>query len=235
MKRLIKNLLKLFALDIHRIPPWETNRFLWLKDYNIKTILDIGAHVGNFALEINGFLPNALIYSFEPLKNSYNILLKNTHMFNNIRAFNVALGDYNGDSVINRHDFSPASSLLKASNISKEAYPRIGDSIREEIQIKRLDDFINSYHIEIEPEILVKMDVQGFEDKVIRGGNNIISKSRVILTEVEFQELYDGQLLFSDINAQLISLGFEFKGVIETSLHPKTGMPLFADAIFIKR
>lgn len=235
MKRLIKNLLQLFNLDIRRISPSEKNRFLWLKNYNIKTIFDIGAHVGNFALDINSFLPDAIIYSFEPLKFSYDLLLRNTTNLNKIRAFNVALGDYNGISIINRQDFLPASSLLKASNISKDAYPYIGDSISEEIEIRRLDDFINSYHIIIEPEILIKMDVQGFEDKVIQGGNEIINKSKVIITEVEFQELYEGQVLFGDINAQLNFLGFEFKGVIETSLHPTNGMPLFADAVFIKR
>lgn len=43
-----------------------------------------------------------------------------------------------------------------------------------------------------------------------------------------------GNLSFDDIYNVFRKLGFQCKGVFDTNFHPKTGMPLFADAIFVK-
>lgn len=235
MKRLIKGLLKLFNINVCKVPSWEKNKFVWLKDQNIRTIFDIGAHVGEYALELNQYLPQAMIYAFEPLSSAYPILLKNTAPIQRFKAFNIALGDYKGAGKIHRHEFSPASSILKVSDTSIEAYPYIGNSVVEEIAIDKLDDFILANNLCIEPEILIKMDVQGFEDKVIAGGLEIIKKSKIIIIEVEFQEMYDEQALFDDTYIRLRELGLRFKGIINTVLHPDSGIPLYADAVFTRK
>lgn len=43
------------------------NKHLWLTNLNINTVVDIGAHEGEFAAKIRGILPTASILSFEPL------------------------------------------------------------------------------------------------------------------------------------------------------------------------
>jgi FkbM family methyltransferase len=233
-KKLIKNGLELFGLELRRIPRCEINKYAWLQNLNIKTILDIGANTGQFALEINKYLPDATIFSFEPLRNEYDQLIKRTLNIKRFKAINIALGDINGKTIIHRHIFSPASSLLKVSNVSMEAYPYIGNSNNEEIEIMRLDDFIASDKYLLEPEILIKMDVQGFEDKVIKGGENTFILAKVIISEISFQELYEGQECFDGIYNQLINLGFSIKGIIGPGLNPNNGLPLYADAIFVK-
>lgn len=234
LKKLIKTILNIFGLDLRRIPKCEINKYVWLQELNIKTILDIGANVGQFALEINKYLPNANIYSFEPLMKEYDQLIKNTRRIRQFIAFNIALGDINDKHIIHSHNFSPASSLLKVSNISIAAYPYIGKSMEEVIEVKRLDDFIDSQNIILEPEILIKIDVQGYEDRVIRGGENIFKLAKVIISEISFQELYEGQQCFDGIYNQLINLGFSLKGIVGPGLNPNTGLPLYADAIFMK-
>jgi hypothetical protein len=87
--------------------------------------------------------------------------------------------------------------------------------------------------LEEEPNLLVKLDVQGLEDKVIAGGNTTISQAACVLTEVSFQVLYDGQPLFDDIHCSLQQMGFEYAGNWDQLLDPKDGKPLQADAIFI--
>jgi FkbM family methyltransferase len=153
----------------------------------------------------------------------------------NIKTFNIALGDFNGKSKINKYEFHAASSLLRASQLSRNSYPYIGSSLEEEITVERLDDFIIEQQIKLQHNILIKMDVQGFEDKVIKGGCRTIAQSKIIITEVEFHELYEGQVLFDGIYDQLGKLGFSFKGIISTSLNPNDGLPLFADAVFIRQ
>jgi FkbM family methyltransferase len=233
-KKLINNCLNLFGLELRRIPRSEINKYLWLQRLNIQTILDIGANTGQFALEINKYLPDAIIFSFEPLRKEYDQLIKNTKKIRRSKAFNIALGDTNGKTIIHRHNFSPASSLLKVSNMSMEAYPYLGRSNEEVIEIKRLDDFIVSDEYFLEPEILIKMDVQGFEDRVIKGGEKTFKLAKVIISEISFQELYEGQQFFDGIYNQVINLGFYLKGIVGPELNPNDGLPLYADAIFVK-
>jgi FkbM family methyltransferase len=54
----------------------------------------------------------------------------------------------------------------------------------------------------------LKVDVQGAELDVLRGAEHLLASMRVIEAEVEFQELYEGQPLFNDVNAFLRDHGF---------------------------
>lgn len=233
IKRIAKSAFRVANIDIHRIPEYEKNKFVWLIALNINTVLDIGANIGQFALEISKFLPNANICSFEPLRDVFAELIKNTRNIKNFRAFNFAIGDLNGTANIKRNKFSPSSSLLGMAELHKEAFPFTQDIYEEEIMIKRLDYAIKE-DIELVQNILIKLDVQGYEDKVIVGGKETFAKAKVVIAEVSYYELYKGQVLFDGFYDELRKIGFKYKGNINNSFHPRKGLPLFADAVFIK-
>lgn len=229
--KLIRKPLNLVGIDIKKYRP-AIDHLKWLGKYDIKTILDIGAHTGQFAKEIREKLPQSKIYSFEPLKDCYQKLLQNMSEDKNFKAYNFALGDKESKQEINRSVSSPSSSLLPMGNLHEEMYPHTKGGSKEEIEVKRLDDvFKNS---DLEKEILVKIDVQGYEDKVIDGGINIISQAKIALLEVSFQELYKGQALFGEIYDIMKKLGFRYQGRIQQRINPKTGEVLYEDSIFIK-
>ena len=46
----------------------------WIKQAGIKTVLDVGAHAGEFASAVRAVLPDARIYAFEPLPDCYDKL-----------------------------------------------------------------------------------------------------------------------------------------------------------------
>ena len=54
----------------------------------------------------------------------------------------------------------------------------------------------------------LKVDVQGAELDVLRGAEQQLSSVRVLEAEVEFQELYEGQPLFTDVEGFLRDQGF---------------------------
>jgi FkbM family methyltransferase len=54
----------------------------------------------------------------------------------------------------------------------------------------------------------LKVDVQGAELDVLRGAEHQLGSVRVIEAEVEFQELYEGQPLFNDVDRFLRDRGF---------------------------
>lgn len=229
--KLARKPLNLIGIDIKKYRP-AVDHLKWLEKYNIKTAIDIGAHTGQFAKEIRGKLPQAKIYSFEPLKDCYQELLQNMSGDKNFEAYNFALGDRESKQEINRSTSSPSSSLLPMENLHEEMYPHTKGGSKEEIEVKRLDDVFKNYNLE--KEILVKIDVQGYEDKVIDGGINIISQTKIALLEVSFQELYKGQALFGEIYDIMKKMGFRYQGRIQQRINPETGEVLYEDSIFIK-
>jgi FkbM family methyltransferase len=56
------------------------------------TILDIGGNIGAFAIWANKKWSNAKIYSYEPIKNNFNLLKENTKDIDSVMAMNLAVG-----------------------------------------------------------------------------------------------------------------------------------------------
>jgi len=201
----------------------------WLKELRIKTVLDIGANTGQFATKIRAILPETFIYSFEPLRDAHALLLSELGADPAFKAFNFALGDESATTTINRSRSSASSSLLRMLGLHTAAWPYTAEAGTEEIELRRLD----SVDLLIAPRLLVKIDVQGFEDKVIVGGRNTIGAAACVVTEVSFQRLYEAQPLFDDIYRMLRDMGFEYRGNWEQLPDPRDGKLLQADAIFV--
>jgi len=58
------------------------------------------------------------------------------------------------------------------------------------------------------------LDMQGYELNALMAAPGILSTVRVIVTEVEFVEAYEGQYLFDDIKLFLENRGFKFLGLV---------------------
>ena len=84
------------------------------------------------------------------------------------------------------------------------------------------------------PPILLKIDVQGYEDQVILGATRIMQQVDSIMIEMSFQPLYQGQPLFDEIYQLLISKGFTFAGNMDGLFSPLDGSILQSDGIFIR-
>ena len=172
-------------------------KFTWLKNLNIGTIFDIRANTGQFATMLNEVLPNASMYLFEPLRDCYDKLRLNMKKHPKSRAFNVALGDKDCETEIYRSKHSPSSSILPMKDLHKQVIPQSHLDTIERIKVRRLDGI--THDLDCKENILIKVDVQGYEDKVIFGGEKIISKAKVLIIETSFQSLYEGQPLFDSI------------------------------------
>lgn len=238
LKTLIKNYLRPLGIELRRIPTQkeiyeqERQKALWLSNMNIHTIIDIGANDGHFANKIHKILPNAQLYSFEPLKDCYEKLLNKFAEVKTFKAFNLALGNKEEKVEIHRSEYSPSSSLLPMTELHKTSFPFTKNKIIEEVYVVKLDDIVSQ--LQLQSKLLIKLDVQGFEDKVIEGGLNTFKQADVVLTELSVEELYQGQKLFDDIYQMLKSLGFEYRGNYEQLYHPEDGRVLQMDGIFIK-
>jgi FkbM family methyltransferase len=225
----IKKLLRTRGYDIIRYYSYPDS---YLKPLGIRTILDIGANTGEFSKEMRSLFPDAHIYAFEPLKDCYTHMKERMQGDTKFTPFNMALGDTNEESVIQRSSFHPSSSLLPMADVHKKLYPKSKDSTEEKILIRRLDDVLKDE--EFAAPIFIKMDVQGFEGNVIRGGPTVIQRASILQVETSFVPLYEGQPLFGDIHDQLRALGFSYQGPAASHRDPTTGRFIYQDAIFSK-
>jgi FkbM family methyltransferase len=226
MIKFVQDILYKMGLIVKLVRP-ENN--LWLQTRNIKNVLDIGANTGQFASRINEILPNVNIISFEPIKKCYEELLINSKDLK-IKAFNFALGEVEEEQEINISAHSPSSSLLPMADLHKEVFAGTNFVEKEKISIKKLDDIFPE-HI-LEGKFMVKIDVQGFEDRVIKGGLETLKKADLILIETSFEELYKDQLLFDGIYQLLVGIGFTFKGNLTQAINKKDGRILYAESLF---
>ncbi len=227
----LRKLIQKTGFDLRRYRPEPDRSILWQK-LDIHTVIDIGANTGQFATEIRGVLPTAWIYSFEPLESCFDTLEQSFKEDSKFKAFNYALGTKEEVMEMNRSEYAPSSSILPMSDNHKKLFPHTTEHTLEQIHIKILDEVAKS--IQFEKEIMIKVDVQGFEDKVIEGGLDTFGKARVVLIENSFIELYKGQPLFDNIYQKLKSLGFSYRGSTQQKLDKNTGEIISEDSLFIK-
>jgi FkbM family methyltransferase len=235
---MIQNIVRKFGYEINNFENQEkrkADKWTWLQSLDIETVIDIGANIGQFAEFIIDIFPNARLFAFEPLESEYSKLIFNLGSNPRFEAFNIGLGDMNGSTDFFISSASPSSSLLQMENTQKKLYPETAEQTKCIIKISRLDDFIEKSNLQIKPNLLIKMDVQGAENKVIKGGKGAFRNAKIVLSEVNYFSFYKGQPLFKDIIDILSDLDFVYCGVSEQVNNKKDNLPLFADAFFVKQ
>ena len=224
---------KLFSnrVLLHEMPRLTPQR-IWFQRAGIQTVLDVGSFIGSFAYAIRHILPSASIYSFEPLEENYTELVKNLSPFGLFQAFNTAVGDHQGELEFYRSDFSPSSSAMKMAELHRETYPQSAYNTMLKVPVTTLDDMLGE--IQLVPPVFLKIDVQGYEDAVLKGAKKTLALVDFIEIEVSFRPLYEGQLLFDGIYKILKDAGFLFSGNLDSMLSPLDGSILQSDALFIR-
>ncbi len=203
----------------------------WLQTLNIATVIDVGASVGDFAFTIRPLLPQAQIYSFEPLPDCYAAILQHMRGAAKFQAFNLALGDQSGELMFYRSSHAPSSSFLPMAQAHKGAFPTAAVSQPVIVKVERLDTVVEQ--LAIADPLLVKLDVQGYEGYVLAGGEQTIRRAALVIVETSFQPLYEGQPLFGDVYRILTGWGFTYAGALAQLQHPESGRTIQEDSLFL--
>jgi len=196
------------------------------------TVLDIGGSHGQFVKEAVRHFPGARIYSFEPIPECYRELLALCELVPDLHPINLALGDRDGEVDLWLSAFRDSSSLHEMLPTHVAAWPHTKIESKISVQVARLDAIAPT--LELKKPIFAKLDVQGHELAVIRGGRATLSLCERVMLECNFAPLYQGQPSFNQLYDELHSLGFLFDGFISPLRHPKTLEQFSADAVFYK-
>lgn len=207
----------------------------WLYDLrrfggpSIGPILDVGANVGQTAWGLTRYFPSDPIYCFEPVSSSFAELER--RYGDKVTCIQSALGSEPGSAEI---------MICHNSELNTMAAPgsnaRTGAIGRETIQLDTLDAFVERSGLDRVG--LLKMDVQGWELEVLRGGANTIKdrKVRFIFTEVGFSNEPGSKdmLPLGEIQDHLFSNGYLFAGLYDQfRWGPKKQYVGFANALFV--
>lgn len=169
-------------------------------------IIDIGAHDGSaFALPF-AQNENNIVYAIEPIPELADTI--RAHKKKNLLVFCMALSDSDGEQEFYVNRDRQTSSLLESKSTSDwEDYA--GQLVTEAtitVPVSRLDKFLEEQSIE---EVdLLKIDTQGNDFSVIKGGGDSISRVKRIILEVQLSPLYKGAASKEQVISYLESKGF---------------------------
>ncbi|MGY3391664.1 FkbM family methyltransferase [Bradyrhizobium sp. USDA 3311] len=235
MKHLATAFLAKFDLHIERLSKHPKETLLGLSGENVRNVLDIGANTGQFARVALNRFPRAKIWCFEPLPAAYK-LLKGMERDSDGRmtALNFALGARQG--VVNMHfhsEHSPSSSLMPTTGMCEELFPQTRAQTSVPVEVRTLDGVCVEFPTPPLEDLVIKIDVQGYEAEVIAGGRKTIAAARAVIVEISFDELYKGAPTFEDLSKLLGETGHRFAGAIE-QFTAGDGHVIFMDALFKK-
>jgi len=227
-KETLRRTLASMGLQVSRV----RNPYSFLRHFGFETIIDVGANRGQFASAAQCLFPRATIHCIEPLPNESHRLNKLWSNNDLVYVHPIALGDHIGSTKFHINRFSASSSVLPLDQEHITAFPFSYSTTESVVPVTTLDNW--AYERNLESPILVKIDVQGYEDRVIQGGLTTLSKTDALLVELSFKRLYEGQSSFEKIHSLLKHVGLRFCGCLNNLLHPTTNEVLQADGIFLR-
>jgi len=187
----MKNLLKLFLRSmrlyvksmesIHFGVEWGEDIKCLLAGQELEIVMDVGANIGQTAYEVMKHFPKSRVYCFEPIPSTFNELVERTKIFPNVFPVNIAFGDEMETLSIMAKPLSEQNTLVvNTEEIVTENMELI------EIKVETLDQFCEKN--KISKINLLKIDTEGYEMKVLKGAENLITSGCVdyILIECEF-------------------------------------------------
>ncbi len=201
-----------------------------LSSINPSTIIDVGANAGQFTIACCQLIKGANVYPIEPDPRVGRELKNNTGKSISKNVIITAIGDYIGSAVFNVNKDSQVSSLLPLGEEREQYFPNSFVVDKVEVPITTLDQLFSEKNLE--RPIMLKIDVQGAEDQVIRGAKQILKKIDWVLIEVSFGKLYKGEKSFNAIMELMESCGFKFIRPMNFHTSPKTLEIIEMDALF---
>jgi len=200
--------------------------------YNVDLVLDVGANTGQYARQIREELDyQGRIISFEPLSKAYSSLEAASVHDPLWECHNYALGDNNENTVINVSGNSYSSSLLPMLPRHLQTAPDSRYIDREAIVVRTLDSVFND-HCTGSSNIWMKIDTQGYEEKILLGSERSLPLIDSIQIEMSLVPLYAGERIFPDMFHVMKKYGYTLISLENGICDQDTGQLLQVDGIY---
>ena len=215
--------------------------FDWLHDVQrlrpsgVDCVLDVGANEGQTALAVTQYFRNARIHSFEPVTHTYERLVNNVRGHANISCHQHALGAVRGTATM----AVGTNSLV--NRLASDAMPVCAGQTAEIVNIETIDSFCGQQGIGRVG--ILKIDVEGAEQRVIEGASRMLSDGRIdfAFVEIGFCARDPGHSYAADVMRQLDESGlglfalYDYCRLMPPQYVQEEMLPVFANALFARR
>lgn len=171
---------------------------LALAGFSPRQIFDVGAYKGDFARTCLEVWPSAKIACFEALDSRVAQLEQLATTERAIQVFPGLLGAESKDNVP-LHEAETASSVLTEKHSQ--------DFLVTHHSMRTIDSIVEDHFSGHNPDFL-KLDVQGYELEVLKGGEQSLSGMTGILAEVNLLDIHEGVPLIAEIISWLACRGW---------------------------
>ena len=237
LKYFLRKSLRRAGWDLRRVDPRSSELSQLARQlsvHQIEVVFDVGANIGQFAEKLRDAGFSKRIVSFEPSTAAHSTLSKHARRDANwIIAPRMALGDHDGTITLNLAGNSVSSSVLPMLPSHASAAPESPYIGAETVDLRTLDGVSKEFAAGSE-RIFLKLDVQGFEYKVLQGAKQFLSRAAGIQIELSLIPLYDGEHLFHPMLHDLEERGYDLWSVVPGFVAPDTNRLLQLDAIFFR-
>lgn len=231
IRSIVKKVAHQAGVEVGRYRPHDARRHARIRHHGVRTVVDVGANRGQYAQELRAGGYRGRIVSFEPMAAAYAQLERACETDPLWECHNLALGADPGLLSLNVASAQASSSLLPMLQDLREAIPGIHYQAAETVRVARLDDL----NLALEPPVLLKLDVQGYENRVLAGAQRTLEHVSLVECELSLAPLYDGQAGFAEMIRLLDEAGFSICDLDPFFYDKRDGRVLSVDATFTRR
>lgn len=236
LKAQIKAWLRQIGIEVHRYSPIGSSNALisnLLRKKEIDLVIDVGANIGQYGcwLQEIGFSGN--IVSFEPSSEAHAKLCERTKNSKWVVARRCALGERDGDAMINISGNSVSSSLLAMRPTHLLAAPESRYQHEEAVALHTIDTVANEYWTSIN-RLHLKIDAQGYERHVLQGAAKTLSQVHTMQVELSLVSMYEDDYVVEDAIRHMRSIGFSPWALLPVFQEKLTGRHLQVDGVFVR-
>jgi len=248
VKKKIKKFLWTIGIEIKKINKEVTftsfDEIYKKKLDNASVIFDIGANQGQSIERFKSLFPFAKIHAFEPIKFEFKKLKEKYSNDTNVILNNCAVAEVSGEREFNitaktgNSSFNKIKSNTKWLKVrSKQFKTSEEEYVKkiEKVKIITLDEYCKENQItKID---LIKIDTQGYEDKILAGAQSILSKNFIsaIECEIMLDNVYEKYLNFSDLEKYLVPNNFRMIGINMINNNLFSGLTFFGDVVYFNK
>jgi len=246
LKRSIKNLLRHIAnrYEMELYSSWKIKELPLVnhlkeifRDHRIDMVVDVGANLGQYhdlLREEVGY--KGEILSFEPVKNVATTLFERSKEDPNWQIFGYALGSSSGSAEINIMASSDFNSFLNPRNdIDNTFHSKNSIVSKETVRVNTLDNFFQEAGIDCSKRNgFLKIDTQGFDMEVIKGGRNSLKNILALQMEASVRPIYDGMPNYVQTIEEMNQIGFDLSSIFPVTFDNKKRVIEF-DCVFVNR
>jgi FkbM family methyltransferase len=196
---------------------WPERMFLkrLLARLDVDCVLDVGANLGQYAVELRLIGFKGLIISFEPTPSLHAQIARWSKSHKNWATMQIALGRETGTLPLNVMAVSTLNSFHQPSTAETDSFASVNTVVETvDVRVETLNELLPKLQAQYGfRRPFLKMDTQGHDVDVFDGANQVHDRIVGLQSEISVKRIYQGTLTWTEAIAHYQQDGFDLAGL----------------------